>query len=92
MWCSSRTRAVGPRRVVFNRSTSKNETIPVPVTISDQLPEGLTADLAGVSAIDNVAKNAASSNRYDNGEGASFSNDCASSGEGGFSCTYNDVV
>jgi hypothetical protein len=54
-----------------------------PVTISDVLPEGLSP-AAGVSAVDELTKNSSG--------GGEFGNDCATSGEGSFSCTYSGVV
>ncbi len=79
-----------------NRTTVCPEDSPVvnSVTITDQLPEGLTANLAGVSAVDQLASNDTPQypNPYITGEDANFSSDCLASGEGGVSCTYGGLV
>jgi hypothetical protein len=56
----------------------------IPVTISDELPEGLEV-APGVTAEDELGVKDATA-------GAHFSEDCASSGEGSLSCTYGGVV
>jgi hypothetical protein len=64
------------------------EHVPIPVTITDELPEGLTV-ARGVSAKDELAELASG------GSGAAyaeFGKDCAASGEGSFSCTFDSVV
>jgi hypothetical protein len=58
---------------------------PIPVTITDALPEGLEAVPGATSAEDELAVK-------DNTAGQNFSDDCAGSGEGILSCTYSGVV
>jgi hypothetical protein len=58
------------------------ETTTFPVTITDELPAGVEA-LPGTSAEDELLSRS--------GEGI-FSNDCAITGGGGVSCTYDGVV
>jgi hypothetical protein len=55
-----------------------------PVTITDELPEGL-APAAGVSAEDELGGKLSAA-------GSSFSSDCGVNGDGSFSCTYGGVV
>jgi hypothetical protein len=55
-----------------------------PVTISDELPEGIEVT-PGVSAEDQLGV-------LEKTASADFSKDCAGSGEGSFTCTYDGVV
>jgi hypothetical protein len=59
-------------------------TVNIPVTITDELPEGLSL-AGGVSAEDELGAD-------NNSRGANFSQNCGVGGEGNFSCTYDGVV
>jgi hypothetical protein len=67
---------------------SEGETVPVPVTIADELPEGVTP-APGAFAVDELE---------DGGHGSlsnpagNFSNSCGLNGEGSFDCSYGGVV
>ena len=65
------------------------ETVPVPVTIEDQLPPGLEA-LPGVTAEDQLGVESAKPGGAT--PGANFSKECGVTGSGDVGCTYGGVV
>jgi hypothetical protein len=79
----------GSNTEIVEKGESGEHPVPVPVTVSDELPEGLEA-LPGATAVDELGVNGTKVGGPT--AGANFSDACASSGEGIFSCTYSGVV
>ena len=63
----------------------EKERVTIPVTITDELPAGLEAVVAGITAEDLLGVK-------QNTSGASFGKACTATGSGGASCTYDGVV
>jgi hypothetical protein len=74
----------GSNTEIVEKGESGEHPVPVPVTVSDELPEGLEA-LPGATAVDELGVNGTKVGGPT--AGANFSDACASSGEGIFSCT-----
>jgi hypothetical protein len=70
--------------VLITNTGSASSSATESVSITDELPEGLSA-VAGVSAEDELGAHEGSST-------ANFSKDCGPTGEGNFNCTYSGVV
>ena len=73
-----------PNTEIVEKGKGSEHAVPIPVTITDELPAGVEA-LPGTSAEDQLA------NEHHSGS-ASFSKDCTFTGGGGVSCTYGGVV
>ena len=63
---------------------AKHETVPIPVTITDQLPAGLTPAAGATGEDERAIANAEAGGR--------FGQDCGIGGAGSVSCTYGGVV
>ena len=71
-------------QVLVTNTSSVPSSADEPITISDELPSGLTA-AAGVSAEDELAVRQGRA-------GGNFTNDCGMTGSGNFGCTYSGSV